>query len=148
MKKRTILIGATVFVLDRCGKLWAKAALPEQGPFVALPKLLELRYSENRGIALGFLSGETAATLLLPILAVIVWFYVFRKRQAAVLTVTASAVMLAGFAGNILDRLMYGYVVDMLYFPFLPWFICNIADIAICVGVGMMGLNLLIRPQE
>ncbi len=114
----------------------------------AIAHLLEFRYSENRGMALGLLSGNVAASLLLPILAVGIWFFVFRKYEPTWFTTLASALMLGGFMGNFLDRLFLGYVLDMFYFPFLPWFICNVADIAICSGVVMLAVSLLFRPLD
>jgi len=36
----------------------------------------------------------------------------------------------------------------MIYFPFLPWFVCNVADIAICAGVALLAGSLLFRPQD
>ena len=137
-----------VFALDRMVKLWAENTLRGLGPQRVLPFFLELRYSQNRGMALGLLSGNVLATLLLPLIALFIWFMVFRKYRATLFTTAASALMLGGFAGNFLDRLLFRYVVDMIYFPFLPWFICNLADIGICAGVGLMGISLLFRPQD
>ena len=142
------IIWAGVFALDRFSKLWARAALVGAERAQAITSLLEFRYSENRGMALGFLSGNEWATLVLPLVAVAVWFFVFRKYKPTWFTAVASALMLGGFAGNFVDRLTLGYVVDMIYFPFLPWFICNVADIAICLGVLMMAASLLVRPMD
>ena len=36
----------------------------------------------------------------------------------------------------------------MIYFPFLPWFVCNVADIAISAGVAMLAASLLLRPGD
>jgi len=151
MRKKKALfavIWASVFALDRLTKLWAEAELAGKEGSRVIFFLLELRYSENRGMALGFLAGNEWATLLLPLVAVAIWFFVFRKYQSTRFTAVASALMLGGFAGNFLDRLTLGYVVDMIYFPFLPWFICNVADIAICLGVAMMAVSLLVRPMD
>ena len=137
-----------MLILDRAVKLWAGKALRGNGTLLALPSLLELCYTENRGIALGFLSGEVTATLFLPLVAATVWFLVFRRYLPTPFTAAASSLILGGFAGNFLDRLLYGYVVDMLFFPFLPWFICNVADVAICLGVGMIGFSLLFRARD
>ncbi len=139
---------AGVFSADWAVKAWAGAALKGQRVWRALPHVLEFRYSENRGMALGFLSGNVLASLVMPIVAVAAWLLVFRKYRPTPFTRAASAMMLGGFAGNFVDRLMLGYVVDMLYFPFLPWFICNVADIAICAGVLMLAVSLLFRPQD
>ena len=137
-----------VFAVDRVVKLWAEHTLRGLGPQRIIPFLLEFRYSQNRGMALGLLSGNVLATILLPLIALLIWFIVFRKYRVTLFTIAASALMLGGFAGNFLDRLLFRYVVDMIYFPFLPWFICNVADIGICAGVGMMGVSLIFRPQD
>lgn len=141
-----ILVG--VFGLDWGVKAWADATLKGQSSWQVIPHLLEFRYSQNRGMALGILSGNVLASLLLPLVAVAVWLLIFRKYQSTAYTRAASALMLGGFLGNFLDRLLLGYVVDMLYFPFLPWFVCNLADIAICAGVTMLAVSLLFRPQD
>ena len=150
MKRKSLLAAlfAFVFVVDRFSKLWAAEALPSQGNVLVIPGLLELIYSENRGMALGILSGNTAATLLMPIAALGLWFFMFRLYRHSWYIAIASALMLGGFAGNFVDRLLFGYVVDMVFFPFLPWFICNVADIAISISVGMIAASLLWRPQD
>ena len=116
-------VAATALALDVGSKLWAVRSL-EQAVTV-LPGVPELRLSRNNGMALGLLSGNWLANLLLPL-----------------------AVIVAGFLGNFGERLLFGSVVDMLYFPWLPWFICNGADIAICFGVAMLVISTLLRPQD
>ena len=150
MKKKAAFAGLVlaVFALDRLTKILAEKALMGGGGQRVIPYLLELRYSQNRGMALGLFSGNVLATLLLPLAAVGIWFFVFRAHRPTWFTVTATALVAGGFAGNFVDRLFLGYVVDMIYFPFLPWFICNLADVGICFGVGMLGLSLFLRPQD
>ena len=60
----------------------------------------------------------------------------------------ACGLILGGFLGNYLERLLQGYVVDMIYFPFMPWFVCNVADAAVCFGVALLMFSLLLRPQD
>lgn len=139
---------AGVFALDRLSKVLAEALLKGNAAQIWLPHLLEVRYTENQGMALGILSGHAAAGLLLPLAAVGGWVLVLRRYRGTGYTRVANALVLGGFLGNFTDRLLQGYVVDMLYFPFLPWFVCNLADIAICAGVGMLIVSLLIRPQD
>lgn len=139
---------AAVAVLDRAVKLWAGAALKVGESLVAIGGLLELRYTQNRGMALGFLAGQWLANLALPVAAVVVWVLLGRRYEPTRYKSAASALMLGGFVGNFLDRLLFGYVVDMIYFPWLPWFVCNVADIAICAGVVMLVVSLLFRPRD
>lgn len=139
---------AAVAALDRAAKLWAGAALKAGENLVAIAGVLEMRYTQNTGMALGFLSGQWLASLALPVAAVVVWVLLGRRYQPTPYKGAASALMLGGFAGNFLDRLLFGYVVDMIYFPWLPWFVCNVADIAISAGVAMLVLSLLLRPGD
>ena len=135
------------FTSDQLTKLWVATVL-ETLPQVLVPGLLELRLTVNRGMALGLMTGNTIATLLLPVVAILVWTAVFRRYHATTYKHVACALMLGGFLGNFLDRILRGYVVDMLYFPFLPWFICNVADIVICTGVVLLAISLLFRPAD
>lgn len=139
---------AAVAAVDRIVKLWAVQTLTAIPGRVVWPGLLEWRYSENTGMALGLLSDNSWAGLILPVAAVAVWLAVCRKYTQTGYTRSATGLLLGGFLGNFADRLLLGYVVDMIYFPFLPWFICNVADIAICAGVAMLVISLLARPQD
>ena len=53
----------------------------------------------------------------------------------------------AGAAGNFIDRVMQGYVIDFFYFKWIDFPIFNVADMALCVGVGLLILITLIRPE-
>ena len=141
-------ICALAAALDRLTKLWAAAALTLGESREVLPGLLTLRLAHNRGMALGLLAGVDWLNLLLPVLAVAVGWLVLRRYAPAKLPRVAAALVLGGFAGNFADRLIFGYVVDMLYFPFLPFFVCNVADVCITAGVIVFAVSLLFRPQD
>jgi len=115
---------------------------------VAIPWLLTLRLTHNDGIALGLMSGNKVAQLILPVAIVICGWLMLRKYVPTHYVRIACGLILGGFLGNYLERLIQGYVVDMLYFPFLPWFVCNIADVAVCLGVALLVFSLLFRPKD
>ena len=141
------VLGAAVFGVDFAVKSWASAVLPGNG-LVPAAGLLELRLTHNDGMALGILSGSGAAIILLPVAVIAVGWYLMRHYVSTRFTQTAMGLILGGFLGNFAERLVKGYVVDMIYFPFMPWFVCNIADIAICAGVLLLALSLLFRPGD
>jgi signal peptidase II len=60
------------------------------------------------------------------------------------------ALVLGGAIGNLSDRITLGYVVDFLYFHYerLVWPAFNVADSAICVGVGLLFLDSFKKPSE
>jgi len=139
---------AAVVTLDRAAKTWANNLLAQTDSMTILPGFLEFNYTVNRGMALGFLSDQWLPNVILPLAAVMIWLLAGRRYEATRYKRIATALMLGGFTGNFADRLFFGHVVDMIFFPWLPWFVCNLADIAICAGVAMLVISLLSRPQD
>ena len=140
-------IAAAVLVVDLLTKRLSSLHLGS-GDVTAIPGLLILRLTHNNGIALGLMSGNQIALLILPVVIVLGGWLMLPKYEPTRLVRLACGLILGGFAGNYLERLLQGYVVDMLYFPFMPWFVCNVADVAVCFGVALMVISLLLRPQD
>lgn len=115
---------------------------------IRLGWLVELRCTYNTGMALGIFSDNALAGLLLPLTVILCGWWLMRRYQPTCFTLIACGLVLGGFAGNYGERLLFGRVLDMIYFPFLPWFVCNIADICICVGVALLAFSLLFRPDD
>ena len=107
---------------------------------VVVPGLFSLRFVQNTGAAWGMLSGFGSWLVLLSVLMLIL-ILAFRKAFLADTLVhrIALGLMIAGIVGNLVDRIRLGYVVDFLDFYLgqhhFPAF--NVADSAICVGVGL-----------
>jgi signal peptidase II len=82
------------------------------------------------------------------LVAILVLFW--RDADAGRWTRLALAGILAGAAGNLYDRLAYGYVVDFLdfYVGSLHWPAFNVADSAITVGAGLLLLDALRKPEK
>lgn len=116
--------------------------------FEAIPGLLSLQLRQNRGIALGMLEGNKLVLLVLPVVVLILCWLMLRRYHPTNYVRFAAGLILGGFLGNYIERVFNGYVLDMLYFPFLPWFVCNVADIAVCFGVALLVISLLLRPQD
>ena len=143
--KRMIGVLLAALALD-AGTKWLASELLA-GRTVALGWLVELRLTRNDGMALGLFAGNRAAGMLLPLAVIFCGWLLLRRYRLTPFTQTACGLVLGGFLGNFLERLWRGWVLDMIYFPFLPWFVCNVADIAISIGVTLMGISLLFRPQ-
>ena len=141
------LTAAVTLFLDLLTKRLATLHLGN-GDVSVIPWLLNLRLTHNDGIALGLMSGNKVAQLVLPVAIVLCGWLMLRKYEPTRYVRTACGLILGGFLGNYIERLVQGYVVDMLYFPFLPWFICNIADVAVCFGVVLLVISLLFRPGD
>ncbi len=142
------IFAALTAAADRAAKLLAQQGMALGQHIVVLPGVLELRFTHNTGMALGFLSGNAFAGIVLPLLAVGVGVLALRRFRLSGFILTAAGLIAGGFFGNFLDRVLFGYVVDMIYFPWLPYFICNPADIGITAGAVLIGISLLFRPGD
>ena len=138
------LLAALILILDQGTKIWAAQVLRKQ-PLVLIPGALELTYLENRGAVWGLMQGWRivflAATFLF--LGVIIWFYSKKKKEMTVLTRVILALLFSGAVGNLIDRLLLGYVRDMIYFRLINFPVFNVADSAICIAAGLLVIETL-----
>ena len=119
--------------------------------------IFRLNYTENHGISLGLFQATSdtmrwvlvGATSLIAI-GVAYWITREEKRWDQI----SLGLVLGGALGNILDRVRHGYVVDFadLHFgSFRPFFIFNVADAAISIGVVILLLRAILvkdAPKE
>lgn len=145
---------AVVFVIDQASKwlITHPLDLPNRGQIELLP-IFDLRWVNNTGVSLGLLSADTplarwglvALTVGIAV-AVSIWLWRERQRDDAF----ALGLVLGGAAGNILDRIRFGHVVDFLDLHFGDWhpfLIFNPADAAITIGVLILLLRALLVRQ-
>ncbi|NLI22178.1 MAG: signal peptidase II [Clostridiales bacterium] len=137
-----------VFILDRLAKLLTLGNLAMGERLTLWRGVLEIRLTRNHGMALGLLSGYGIVNVALPVLVIALGWLAMRRYRLTALTRLATALVVGGFVGNLADRLTMGFVVDMVYFPWMPWYICNPADIAICAGVALLAVSLIFRPTD
>lgn len=115
---------------------------------VRLGNLVELRCMRNTGMAFGIFASHAWLSLLLPVAAILFALLLMSRYRLTAFTSVCWGLILGGFAGNFAQRALRGYVLDMIYFPWLPWFVCNVADICICFGVALLAFSLLTRPDD
>lgn len=105
---------------------------------------LRLTYTENRDMAFGVLSALLSEEARLWILTVVkslavvfgVGLFIVRRKISTHVERLGVALVLAGAAGNLIDRIRLGYVVDFLQVPYWPVF--NVADISIVAGMVLL----------
>ena len=132
--------------MDVIVKLLAARFLQEQT--IRIGWLAEFRLTHNTGMAFGMLADQAAAGVLLPLAVIFCGWLLMRRYRSTRFTRVACRLVLGGFVGNFAQRIAQGYVLDMIYFPWLPFFVCNVADICICFGVALLAFSLIWRPQD
>lgn len=132
-------------LLDRLSKRWAQGPLCAVGGSAQVwPGVFGWVYAENTGMAFSALSDSTSLLALTSLLLVLgVLFYLFCAREVPPTGALGLSMIAAGGAGNLFDRLVYGYVVDFIHPEFMRFAIFNVADILVCCGAGLCILALL-----
>ena len=146
------LIAALLLLADQFSKILITTlyALHESTPVI--PDIFSITYVRNRGAAWGMFAGHGWFLLVVAVLAVaaILRFYRYLTEGYAEREI-ALFMILSGVAGNSIDRLWRGEVIDFLDFHYRTvWHypVFNIADIAICTGVGLFVLSGLLRSDR
>ena len=138
-------IAAAVFLADRITKLLSETML--KGSVSLIPGVLGLRPARNTGMAFSLLSGHPVLLGILSLGIVAGAFWALRKKKLNPLSQTGLMMMLGGATGNLADRLMTGYVPDMIEFLFVRFAIFNIADACLVIGCGLVIWDLF-RGRE
>ena len=99
-----------------------------------IPNLLKLIYVKNEGAAFSMLSGYRIALIIISSLAIILGIYaitrLYRNNKIIILSVS---MVIAGGIGNLIDRIFFGFVTDMISLSFFPP-VFNVADISVTLG--------------
>ena len=130
----TIVIVLLV-LLDQLVKYLVKTNIPLGSSVPFLPGILSLAHIHTTGAAFSMLSGARWFFVILTVAFVIFGMWVLltgRLRHS--LGKWSWVLVLAGAVGNLIDRCLYGYVVDMFEVQFMHFAIFNVADIFVVVG--------------
>jgi len=149
------LIAVAIFVLlillDQWTKYLAITYLKNQPPFVILPGIFQLCYLENRGAAFGMMQGKQILFVIMAFVAFAFIIYAYFKLpwEKHFHLLRAAGIMIAGGAfGNLVDRVVRGYVVDFFYFELIDFPVFNVADIYVTVATVLLAILLLFYYKE
>jgi signal peptidase II len=160
MRKLWLLLAVPIVILDQWVKWWAEEKLipvlpmwSSQIPDMSRPFIpgVNLRYAENTGAAFSLFGGGGARWFLVAVsvLAVAAIILVVLKNWVnGTFGVITLSCVLGGAAGNLIDRAINGYVVDMFEFTFMRFAIFNVADVFITVGGSLFVLYVLIDEMK
>lgn len=151
---RWLWCSVIVVMLDQLGKLAAEYWLT---PWQAVPVLpsFNLTLMYNTGAAFSFLAGAGGwqrwfFVVLAAVISVALAVWLVRLRRGQHWQALALALILGGAVGNLIDRLLYGHVVDFiqLYYQNWYWPTFNLADSAISVGAVLLIIDSLLETRQ
>jgi signal peptidase II len=138
-----LVIGALLVIADQVIKYFVSLYLQPVGSVSVIDNIFSLTYVENRGVAFGMFANMRWIFVVLTILVIIaIIFLMFKKRPDSKLFYTSAALIIGGGIGNLIDRVLYGYVIDYLSLSFFPP-VCNFADYCITIGTILLVIYVL-----
>lgn len=122
---------------------------------VTVLPFFNLTLAHNTGAAFSFLAGAGGwqrwfFVALAVVISLVLVIWLKRLAQTARLEAISLALIIGGAIGNVIDRLIYGYVIDFLdvYVGSYHWPAFNIADSAICVGAVLLIIDSFRKSAE
>lgn len=132
-----IIIAAIIVIIDQLTKFLVTTNMAEGVGIPIIEGVFHLTFILNPGAAFGILESSRWFFVATAVLVLAVFFYYRRALMREPKPVQLGVALFAGGAlGNLIDRIRIGLVID--FFDFRVWPIFNVADIAICVGVGLI----------
>lgn len=162
MNKRDLLwkvgylaIAGGVFLIDQTTKAWATRELRFGDDRPVISGFLNLAYAQNTGVAFSMLDdhgdlGRWGLSVVAFVAATLVLYFFWRTPRTDDRILGALALLLAGIAGNVSDRMRLGFVVDFIDVQFGSWHYptFNVADSAICIGAVMLILDTFLSKRS
>jgi signal peptidase II len=144
-----------VFMIDQTTKAWATRALRFGGDMPVISGLLNFAYAQNTGAAFSMLddqgdAGRWGLSAVAFVAATLVLYFFWRTPRTDDRVMGGLALLLAGIAGNVTDRMRLGFVVDFIDVQFGSWHYptFNVADISICVGAVLLIIDMFMTKRN
>lgn len=148
----SVAVAAFVLLLDQATKVWIERAFKLHETRPIIDGWLSFTSVRNYGAAWSMLAGQTwllLAVALAAFAAILYFFYKLAENYPE--RYFAEFLALSGILGNSIDRIWRGAVVDFIdihYYTHWSYPVFNVADMAICTGVGIFVLSSFLRPES
>lgn len=155
----------TIFLIliDQFTKYMAVVRLKAQNDVILIKNVLRLHYLDggNTGAAWGLLSGKIILFVVFTIIAMIfIIIFIYNTQRIILNTDIKSTVLplkilncafvflLSGAAGNLIDRIVHGYVIDFIYFELINFPIFNVADCYVTIACAVIVIICFFKVKE
>lgn len=133
-----LIIALGVIILDQVSKYLA-LGLRGNSNIIILEDFLEFTYLENRGAAFGILQGRSLIFIVIALGVVLYMaYFLYKNPHIHTLVKVAFGLIIGGAIGNLIDRVLRGFVVDFIFVRFWGYYdfpVFNIADMGVVIGV-------------
>lgn len=144
-KNKLWLISTIVIFIDILSKILVKNFLLLGHKNKIIDNFFYITYVKNTGAAWSIFSGVTILITIITLIIIAILIYYIINHTLNKIETVSYALILGGAIGNLLNRIMYGYVIDFLDFKIFNYDypIFNIADISIVIGVFLLIITMI-----
>ena len=145
-----ILIGAAVLLLDFITKMLVIGNMQLGEKISIIDGVFSLTYIRNKGMAWGLLQNQRWIFIIATVIIVtLMLIYILKNKNAHFTGKLGITLSVAGAFGNLIDRLFYkDGVIDFLCADFIDFPIFNVADMSVCIGMGILVIYIMFFEQN
>lgn len=138
-----LLLSAAAVAIDQVLKMLVATNLKLGDPVSVINGVFKLNYIQNSGAAFGMLQNQIWLFVIITLcISAVIIASLFLYQNHEFFSYTASILIVSGGIGNMIDRVMHGYVIDYISITFFPW-IFNFADCCVTVGTVFLLIHIL-----
>lgn len=145
-----LFTAAFVVLIDQISKLLAKRFLEPTGDFPIINGILHLTYVENTGAAFGIFKDHRWVFMSISCAAVaaLIVYLIVSRNSIGMLGGVSLSMIIGGGIGNMIDRVLSGFVIDFINFELINFAVFNIADSAVCIGAVLLIVYVLFLDKR
>ena len=151
MKKYEMITLFGILALDQITKIMVETTMNLKDSIEIIKGFFSITYVQNTGAAWSIMEGQMWFFYIITVVALVVMIYIFKDTKEHQWWLRMAVILLiAGTLGNFIDRVAFQYVRDFLDFIILGYDfpVFNVADISLCIGVGMVALETLLSKED
>lgn len=145
--KKILPISLLFVVIDQVVKIIVINKTALQQSITIINNFFNITYVRNTGAAWSILSGNVLLLIMISVLALItIYYYLIKDKDLNKIDIVSYSMLIGGIIGNLIDRIVHGYVIDYLDFKIFNYNfpIFNIADTLIVISIIIIGISLIV----
>lgn len=152
--KKILPISLLFVVIDQIVKILVISKLALQQSITIINNFFNITYVRNTGAAWSILSGNVLLLIMISVLALVaIYYYLIKDKELNKIDIVSYSMLIGGIIGNLIDRIVHGYVIDYLDFKIFNYNfpIFNVADTLIVISIIIIGISLIVgeyREQD
>ena len=148
--RKIILISILILIIDIISKQIILTNLIEHQSISIIKKFFSITFAKNTGVAFSFLEGQIPLIIIITSSIIILILKYIKSNNPNKYEQLCYGLIIGGSIGNLIDRIIYGYVIDFLDINLFgyPFPIFNLADTAIVIGIFTLIILSIIESRK